>query len=270
MPEALVSAFAITICAALMIRLRKTALQFALLLAVFIGSLLAFYRLSAFSFVFMRSSLGLLLLMLLWQFFVRILSPIYLDQTKKTPSKPVTYSAEKALIVVPHEDDEINLMAGLYEALVSQCETYVAFFTNGDAVEDNGAVRMKESIRALSMYGIQEDHIIFMGYGNRWRGPEKHIYHAAASKPMQSYCGKFETYALDEHPPFSECIYTRDNALNDFADLILSLKPGLIFASDCDWHSDHRAMSLLLDEAMGIKRFHTISSDELFEKQLQK
>ena len=57
----------------------------------------------------------------------------------------------------------------------------------------------------------------------------------------------------------------------------------IIRAADglCD-ANDHRAgeekderwereqQQALLDEAMGIKRFHTISSDELFEKQLQK
>ena len=70
------------------------------------------------------------------------------------------------LVLVPHEDDEINLMRDLLVSLQNCGATvYVAYTTNGDySVPAN--VRYKEAIESLRILGISKEQIIFLGYGD--------------------------------------------------------------------------------------------------------
>lgn len=173
--------------------------------------------------------------------------------------KSKQFYRKKIMIIVPHEDDEINLCAEMMEILrQNQCEIYCVFTTNGDYFYDGlGEVRICEAIESLKVWGIPEDHVVFLGYGDHWQSAYKHIYHAPDELILKSNIGRTETYGTIKHPEFSMLVdgchhsYTRKNFLKDIKNAILRYLPDIIFAIDFDYHPDHRATSLLFDEAMG-------------------
>ena len=67
------------------------------------------------------------------------------------------------LVVVPHQDDEINLMRDLLVSLQNcKATVYVAYTTNGDySVPAN--VRYQEAIESLRILGVPKEQIIFLG-----------------------------------------------------------------------------------------------------------
>lgn len=166
---------------------------------------------------------------------------------------------KRAVVVVPHQDDEI-LTGGtaLVELIRSRdWETDVIYTTNGDS---RGAweaeIRMQDACRVLQFLGMSREHIHFLGYANRWQG-NKHIYNAADGEILTSRIGKDETYGLQEIQ--DSCFkrkkghhkYTRKNLKEDLKELLREILPDLCIVTDLDEHEDHRACSLLFEECMG-------------------
>lgn len=164
---------------------------------------------------------------------------------------------KKALVIVPHQDDELILVGPFWDKLQDEYEVFVAFTTNGDydlKQETNG--RLLEALSALQELGVQDSHVIFMGYGDKWKG--KHIYNASQDEIKVSHCGRHETYALANHQDFhyikygEHAAYTRKNFLSDMVSVIESIHPDAILCCDIDEHPDHIATSLLFEEAVGM------------------
>ena len=166
--------------------------------------------------------------------------------------KEALFAGKNVLLLVPHEDDDLNILCGtLDEYLHYGSEFTVAFMTNGDRF-GLGEVRIRETLDLYEYLGVPEDHVIFLGYGDTLQTPEYHIYNAPADEVIPSEIGKTETYGIDGHPPFrSGRAYTRENLYTDIRDLILSVRPDVIFCVDFDRHEDHRACSMLFEQAMG-------------------
>lgn len=164
---------------------------------------------------------------------------------------------KRALIIAPHPDDEINL-AGQLNIKMNKLgiEMYVVYTTNGDAEPKIGNKRIVEAISANGVLGIQEDHVIFLGYPNEWQG-EIHIYNAFNDEVLTSRLGKKETNSIASHPEF--CFtqfgvhhkFTRENFKSDLKSVIKCLKADLLIAPEFDSHPDHRAASLMFDEVLG-------------------
>ena len=74
----------------------------------------------------------------------------------------------RILILAPHQDDEILSAGLLMQTSISRGdEVYVVFATNGDYHGRKiAAQRYQESITALNLLGIEESHILYMGYGD--------------------------------------------------------------------------------------------------------
>ena len=165
--------------------------------------------------------------------------------------KQKLFAGRNVMIFVPHQDDDMNLLGGVIEEFTSCGSTVrVVFSTSGDysGLEET---RMHESISYLASCGVPEEHVIFLGYGNEWAN-WTHIYDMPPEELAVSYSGKTAAFALPEHPAYHEgALYTRGNYLADLENVILEYKPDLIFCTDYDDHIDHRALSLLFDEAMG-------------------
>lgn len=165
--------------------------------------------------------------------------------------KQKLFAGKNVLIFVPHQDDDMNLLGGVIEEFTgSGSIVRVVFSTSGDysGLEET---RMHEAISYLSSCGVPEENVIFLGYGNEWAN-WTHIYDMAPEEPAVSYSGKTAAFALPEHPAFHEgALYTRGNYLADIENVILEYQPDIIFCTDYDDHIDHRALSLLFDEAMG-------------------
>ena len=86
---------------------------------------------------------------------------------------------EKCLIIAPHQDDELAIAGSLMIQLneMKRYEIYVLFTTNGDWYQDEAYIRLHESVEALSVLGVDEEHIILLGYGDQWMG-NQHLYNA--------------------------------------------------------------------------------------------
>lgn len=84
---------------------------------------------------------------------------------------------EKILIIVPHEDDEINLAGGLIYSLKNKDNVYVTFVTNGDFIY-KAKYRYMEAIKSLGILGVKKDNIIFLGYADQAYDQSNHMYNS--------------------------------------------------------------------------------------------
>ena len=65
------------------------------------------------------------------------------------PETKAVFSGKRILVVVPHEDDDLNLTAGMLETLAGENEVYVLFLSSGDAGAP-GETRVNEALGAPS------------------------------------------------------------------------------------------------------------------------
>ena len=160
------------------------------------------------------------------------------------------------LVVVPHQDDEINLMRDLLVSLQNcKATVYVAYTTNGDySVPAN--VRYQEAIESLRILGVPKEQIIFLGYGDSFNtAPNRHIFYAD-SEPSVSNAGYSETYGAEGIKELVYQVighhheYLKDNYIADMELLLEEINPAIIFGIDYDTHPDHRMLSLGLDRAL--------------------
>ena len=164
--------------------------------------------------------------------------------------KAPVFAGKKVMVIVPHEDDELNLFGGLFEEYLKYgSEVKVVFVTNGDLYLPR-ETRIREAIRALAEVGVEEENVIFLGYGDGYL--HKHLYNAYDGERMISEAGFMETHGADFHPAFvEEHPFTRENYIGDIKACILQERPDVLFCNDYDSHTDHQAVSLAFEEAIG-------------------
>ena len=169
----------------------------------------------------------------------------------------VSYSGRKVLVLVPHQDDEINVAGNTIQTLLhAGAEVFVTFSTNGDFFY-SADTRINEAINSLSVLGVDKSHIFLLGYGDSLNGyPGGHIFNAA-TKPIasphfstQTYgaagISDFSYYLRKEHSPYTKPSYRRD-----LKDLILHVRADIILCVDFDFHADHRMLTLNFESVMG-------------------
>jgi LmbE family N-acetylglucosaminyl deacetylase len=167
------------------------------------------------------------------------------------------FKGKSVMIFVAHEDDEIGAFGNLiYELSEAKINTYVVFMTNGD-YEGIGKIRIREALSALRILGMKASNVIFLGYCDCLNGTDKHIIYNFSDTPTLSHAGKTETYGTKKYPEWcyrqtgSHHTYTRKNLMKDLESVILHFRPDYIFSGDFDWHADHRALSILIEEVIG-------------------
>ena len=185
--------------------------------------------------------------LLLWYSVSRSVGFAPVDDTKAQ-----LYGGQRVMLLVPHQDDEYNVLGGVMEEYVKYgSEVFVVYSTNGDyygMVED----RYWEAIHALGRVGIPEDHILFLGYGDEWNPEGPHIYNAEPGQVVTSFIGRQETYGTRFHAVYREGRpYTVDNYLSDIESVILEYRPDVIFCVDQDDNTDHQALSMGFEKVMG-------------------
>ena len=160
------------------------------------------------------------------------------------------FAGKKVLILSPHQDDEMNMLAGTvgeYTRLGS--EVYLVYSTNGDALV-SADCRWTEVHNAMEPQGIAPENIIFLGYGDGWQG--EHLYDAEEDEPKTSAAGFTETYSTGVFETYRVGrAYTKRNFLDDLKAVILEIRPDIIFCVDYDEHQDHRALSMAFEDVMG-------------------
>lgn len=161
------------------------------------------------------------------------------------------FAGRRVMLIVPHEDDEINVLSGVIEQYTAAgSEVNVVFVTNGDS-QTSGETRINEALRATALYGIPEQNVLFLGYGDTGKEQTTHLYNATSNELYRSSAGRTHTYGTKEHPAFRSSDYTRENLISDLQAALETWLPDTIYCVDYDAHPDHRATSLAFDEAMG-------------------
>ena len=162
------------------------------------------------------------------------------------------------MVIVPHQDDDINLVGGLIELYTENgSEVSVVFTTNGD-FGGLPEVRAQEVVAALTPLGVKKENIYYLGFGDLWQAQTinsqdiSHIYLSPDPDAVwTSSYGATATYGTSEIDCYLDLPYTRNNYRHSIQTLILDKKPEIIFAVDLDPHTDHKAGSIIFEEALG-------------------
>lgn len=195
------------------------------------------------TFLFLLLGLSLLLI---WYSVCR--NGVYQDVDE---GKAQVFGDRKVLALVPHQDDETNILLGVLEQYVKYgSDVYVAYVINGD-YRVSGAQRIAEAEAAMAKCGIPADRLIFLGYGDWLNINGRSIYFCPDDEVITSHAGFNSTYGTDRHPPFNPNSYTRRHMYEDIRTLLLRYTPDVIFCTDMDSHDDHQAVSMFFEKAMG-------------------
>lgn len=174
------------------------------------------------------------------------------------------------MVIVPHQDDEILMTAGVIRhAKKAQAPVWIVLATNGDygcGDFSAGRTRLKETLAGLETLGVSKDRLVIMGYADTGM-PEKdsflaHLYKETdGKKRYPSMCGE-ETYGLEEKQEYhmekygTHGAYCRDTFRQDLKEIILEKLPDRIYTTaGSDMHGDHSALYRfvceILDELRG-------------------
>lgn len=176
-------------------------------------------------------------------------------------TKNINEDFNKIMIIVPHEDDELIMSAGIIRnAILEGKNITVVMVTNGDYGCDDysiGRARLRETIEGLKLLGLEEEHIVFMGYADTGMPEEdSFLFNLYLSQKddevIKSHCS-INTYGLCEKLDFhtehfkESAAYTRKNIYGDLKLVIEKYKPTEIFTtSEYDTHGDHKALYLFV------------------------
>lgn len=166
--------------------------------------------------------------------------------------KAELYGEKSVLLLVPHQDDDINVLGGVIEEYRKYgSEVTVVFSTNGD-YDGLQEIRFQEAIDALDAMGVPEESVIFLGYGDMWAEGGAHLYNAEPGVTMTSAYGRQKTYGTSVKGVWREgADYTIENFLQDIEAVILEYRPDVIYCVDYDYNLDHKALSMAFEKVMG-------------------
>lgn len=166
------------------------------------------------------------------------------------------------LVIAPHQDDEIlSAFLLMHNVLEKNGTVNILYATNGDYRGiDYAYTRYYESLNALSLLGICEDHMLYLGYADTGMSKEKSFLMRLRSTPEQQ---NSPVSSCTYHPANKETVhslhtetqaeYTSQNFLDDLVYAIRSCSPSLIAApSIFDLHGDHYACAMYLYDALRI------------------
>lgn len=166
---------------------------------------------------------------------------------------------KSVLVIVPHEDDEINLMGGLLPLLVEKnMDVNICFVTNGD-FEVPGELRIEEALSAMQCIGISKEKVFFLGYPDASHLVDHSIYKTEKIVTSKYGCYTYGSlqrseFRMQESGVHSPYLYSA--LKEDLKDLLLKIKPNIIFCNDMDPHEDHKLCSMVFEECV-----REISSD---------
>lgn len=157
------------------------------------------------------------------------------------------------MVIVPHEDDELNLAGGvIYSAAQSGMTVYCVFATNGNWFYPP-ELRIQEAIASLRNLGVSEKNIVFLGYSDGGSHGEHNLYTHRKNETIGLNQQQTMTCGMETHPEFAKMAYGRHqicswkNFLDDLYNVILMYRPDTIIATDLDHHPDHRMCSIAFD-----------------------
>lgn len=158
------------------------------------------------------------------------------------------FNGDTVMIIVPHEDDEINMAgATILGALQEGLEVLIVFLTNGD-YEYTFDVRCNETYQMAKEIGLPQENIIFLGFGD-FIGHEiiqnKLAIITSHANHDKTYGFDFASLVMNEAQP-----YSWPGIIQSLIDVILHFKPDTIIATDYDTHVDHRLCTFTVASAI--------------------
>lgn len=179
---------------------------------------------------------------------------------------------EKILVIVPHEDDEAIIAAGIiHKAILDGDTVKVAVVTNGDCNgydQSLGINRLDETITAMEMLGLSSSNITAFGYADTggfepWtRYTDSflyRLYHTTSdTEVLSSNFGNSQTYGItgvleDYHyaTTGSHASYTRANFVSDLTTYIEGYMPDKIYTTSAyDLHGDHGYLNVFVSDIL--------------------
>ncbi len=169
------------------------------------------------------------------------------------------------VIVVPHEDDEILMSAGVIrQAVKAGLECTVVMATNGDYEcpdYEKGQRRLRESMAGLQVLGLSKEHLEIMGYADTGMPREDsfltHLYEEVEEEKCYPSSCTQETYGLVEKDEFHKKKwgkhgkYCRLDFKKDLKEILREKKAEHIFTtSQYDTHGDHAALYWFVCEVL--------------------
>lgn len=148
------------------------------------------------------------------------------------------FKNKKVMIIVPHQDDELNIAGGLLcSDYLEKENTFIVYTTNGDYFR-NKDTRKKEAYKVAKIVGIPQKNIIFMGYPDQLFTEDNHVY--MTHEP--------ENFVYKKN----KNTFNYETLLNGYYNLLKEYLPDIIMCIDFDSHPDHRATSLIVEKAIGM------------------
>lgn len=176
---------------------------------------------------------------------------------KFTDYRKMLNNPNSIMVIIPHEDDEINTAgAFIYGARKSRIHVICVFITNGDWFYP-GKVRISEAINSLRELGVEKEDIIFLGYPDGGILAEQNVYACGQSgKFVKTRQGISKTYGANEYKDFSYMErgvhqkYFWEGLLLDLEDVILKYRSDIIISTDMDFHPDHKMCAIAVNSVM--------------------
>lgn len=185
-------------------------------------------------------------------------------------------SINHLLVVVPHQDDEILIGAGLiYQMLRQKKKVTAAIVTNGDyecTDYSKGRARLGETLAGLEVLGLSRKNVVFLGYADTGmpRGESflTALFHTEEGEKIFPSSASAMTYGLEEKQDFhylcfgEHGTYARNTLVSDLQELIRQVKPDAILTTHpADLHGDHEALFYFIKSILD-------NSKESFEPRL--
>ncbi len=156
------------------------------------------------------------------------------------------------LVVAPHPDDDLLMAAGvIFQAVQAGEPVTVVYLTNGDNNRETsyGLARQAEAVEGQRLLGLQEDHLIFLGYPDGYLHPILNDYIHPGETVITTFnrsmtygrrgLGRRDYHSYRFGGPAN---YNRSHLVADLGDIIAMLRPGHIYVtSEFDTHPDHAA-----------------------------
>lgn len=173
-------------------------------------------------------------------------------------------SLNNLLVIVPHQDDEILMGAGLiYEMIKQDKKVNIAVVTNGDYECNDlskGRARLKETLRGLETLGVSSENVYFLGYADTGMPREESflmsLYGTQKGNMIFPSSASKVTYGLDEKQDYHyQCFgkhgdYSRNTLTGDLIHLLMEIQPDSILTTHCsDMHGDHEGLFYFVNEA---------------------
>ena len=175
---------------------------------------------------------------------------------------------ERVLIIAPHPDDESIGCGGIIQkALSAGARVKVLYLTNGDHNElafivyeklitvrqgafiYMGQVRRKEAVKAMTLLGLKESDLIFLGYPDFGTFTIFDRYWQT-EKPFRDKLTRISSVPYKDDLSYG-APYQGESILSDLEKVILDYKPNRIFSSHpADLNVDHKAVYLFLQVAL--------------------